>query len=127
MILSSIPKLTYALAAALISVAACGDSSPLENNLTSSSNSNSRISATAGTNLSGFYGNFVTGVPQVTVTDKQGHPLAQVSVTFAAKGGGWLTGSTVLTDSGGHASPTSWRLGTSGAQSVQPPVAIFCH
>ena len=106
---------------ALLLVAAplfgCGEKLPLDNT-SSSEGGSSRIQATGGTALSGYFGNFVTGVPQATVTDKQGHPLAGVIVTFAAQGGGRLTGAITRTDSTGHASPTSWRLGASGEQTV---------
>ena len=112
------PISAAAFLAAAVLISACSDNSPLENT-TSSEGSNSRISATAGTSLSGTYGNFVTGVPQVTVTDKLGHPLAAVSVTFEAQGGGHLTGASAVTDSLGRAGPTSWRLGNGGVQAVR--------
>ena len=97
-------------------ISGCGDNLPTGNSLTSAPTN--RITATAGTSLSAFYGNFVTGVPQVTVTDKQNKPLVGDTVHFAATGGGRVTGATALTDSAGHASPTSWRLGSSGAQAL---------
>ncbi len=106
-----------AFLAAAVLISACGESALLDNT-PAVEESTSTISATAGTNLSGYYGNYVTGVPQVTVTDKQGQPLAGVAVGFEALGGGRLTGASALTDSAGHASPKSWRLGSSGAQSV---------
>jgi len=110
----------FLAAAALIS--ACGDNSPLENTPAAEKNS-SRISATAGTALSGYYGNFVTGVPQVTVTGPDGTPRAGVTVNFSATGGGHLTGATLVTDAAGHASPTSWRLGSGGTQSVSATIS----
>jgi hypothetical protein len=106
----------YLLAAAVI-LTACGG-----NDATSSSgnpNTPSRnLSASAGTTLSGFFGNYLTGVPQVTLTDASGHPVAGVAVTFVAQGGGNLTGAMAQTDSAGRAHPSSWRLGRSGTQSV---------
>jgi leishmanolysin len=111
-------------AAGVASIAAlmlgCSDKLPSENE--TPGGNTSTISATAGTSLSGFYGNFVTGVPQVTVTDKQGHPRAGVAVSFAVLGGGHLTGAAALTDSAGRASPTSWRLGSSGTQSASATI-----
>jgi leishmanolysin len=115
------PIHTVALALTAGAISACGEKLPLENE--TASRGNTRILATAGTSLSGFFGNFVTGVPQVTVTDKKGQPLAAVAVTFAALGGGRLTGGSAVTDSAGHASPTSWRLGASGTQSVSASVS----
>src|SRR5687768_1921828 len=107
-----------AFLAAAVLISACGDKSPLEN--TPAAEQFSRvISATAGSNLSGLYGNFVTGVPQARVADRQGRPLAGVAVSFEAVGGGLLTGASATTDSAGLASPTSWRLGTGGTQSVR--------
>jgi leishmanolysin len=103
-------------------IAGCGETLPLQNTTTSSRNTTA-LTASAGTNLSGLFGNFVTGVPQVTVTDKQGHPLANTAVSFVALGGGSLTGGSALTDSAGHASPTSWRLGSGGTQSVSASVS----
>jgi hypothetical protein len=97
-------------------ISGCGDNLPTGSSLTSTPTN--RITATAGTSLSAFYGNFVTGVPQVTVTDKQNKPLVGDTVHFAATGGGRVTGATALTDSAGHAAPTSWRLGSSGAQAL---------
>lgn len=101
-------------------ISGCGDNLPTGSLLTAAPTN--RITATAGTSLSAFYGNFVTGVPQVTVTDKQNKPLVGDTVHFAATGGGRVTGATALTDSAGHASPTSWRLGSSGAQALTASV-----
>ena len=107
-----------AFLAAAVLISACGDNSPLEN--TPASEQFSRvISATAGNNLSGLHGNFVTGVPQAKVTDRKGQPLAGVAVSFEALGGGVLKGASATTDSAGLASPKSWRLGTGGTQSVR--------
>ena len=103
-------------------ISACGDSSPLENTAPVVEPDH-RISATAGTGLSGLYGNFVSGVPEIRVTDKQGQPLPGVAVTFAALGGGRVTGAATMTDSLGLARPTGWRLGMSGAQSLQVSAA----
>jgi len=108
----------FILTAGMIS--GCGDSLPTGSSLTATPSN--RITATAGTNLSAFYGNFVTGVPQVTVTDKQNKPLVGDTVHFTATGGGRVTGATALTDSAGHAAPTSWRLGSSGAQALTASV-----
>ena len=95
-------------------ISACGDQTPLENRADpyTASITASRAAPSA------FYGNFVAAIPQVTVSDRQGKPLPHVTVTFAAIGGGRVTGAEALTDTAGHASPTSWRLGASGTQSL---------
>ncbi|HLB53560.1 MAG TPA: Ig-like domain-containing protein [Gemmatimonadales bacterium] len=87
--------------------------------------------ATGGTGLAGFFGNYVLGAPEVTVTDAEGRPVALVPVTFqVTEGGGLLTGSSTQTDFLGRASPTSWRFGGAGPQTVSatagalPPVAF---
>jgi hypothetical protein len=113
------------LSAALLT--GCAESLPLANPAPPSPpaapESAIRISASGGASLGGFFGNFVTGVPEVTVSDRAGHPLAGVAVNFSAQGGGTLTGGSALTDSAGRAAPTSWRLGPSGEQSVSAAVA----
>ena len=101
-------------------ISGCGDN--LTSNSSSLTGATNKVTASAGTTLSGFYGNFLTGVPQVTVTDKQNHPLVGTTVTFAATGGGKVTGATALTDTAGRASPTSWRLGSSGPQALTASV-----
>ena len=81
------------------------------------------VTATAGTTLSGLFGNYLTGTPQVTVTDASGNPVAGTQVGFLiTQGGGSLTAASVATDFAGHASPTSWRLGPAGAQSLSATV-----
>ena len=112
-------KLSLLIAGAAVAgmISGCGDKLPLENSNSLDASKN-RISVTGGNSLTGYFGNFVTGVPQVTVTDKNGTALDSVTVTFTAQGGGKLTRATVITDSAGRASPTSWRLGPSGTQSV---------
>ena len=75
--------------------------------------------ATGGTALSGFFGNYLPDVPEVTVQDASGNPVAAISVNFqVADGGGQLTGVATQTDFLGRARPTSWRLGTAGTQRV---------
>ncbi len=77
------------------------------------------VVASGGTALAGFFGNYLTGVPEVTVTDGTGKPVAGALVGFSVTGGGGtLTGASALTDFLGKASITSWRLGPSGAQTV---------
>lgn len=89
------------------------------------------VSATGGTSLTGIFGNYLAGTPQVTVTDASGNPVAGTNITFqVTAGAGSITSPSVTTDFAGHASPTSWRLGASGAQSVTasatgvPPVVF---
>lgn len=75
--------------------------------------------ASGGTALAGFFGNYLSGVPEITVTDASGNPVAGALVGFSViAGGGTLTGATVLSDFQGKASITSWRLGASGTQTV---------
>lgn len=85
--------------------------------------------ASGGGALSGFFGNYLIGSPEVTVTDAQGNPVAGATVNFqVAQGGGQLAGFAPPTDFLGHASVLSWRLGPAGTQSVSattgalPPV-----
>jgi Leishmanolysin len=80
------------------------------------------ITPTGGTDLSGFFGNYLVDVPEVTVADAGGDPVSGVQVVFQAEGGGQLTGTPVETDDQGRASPTSWRLGSAGAQTVTATV-----
>lgn len=75
--------------------------------------------ATGGTALSGSFGNYLAGVPEVTVRDAGGNPVAAVPVTFqVGQGGGQVSGGTTQTDFLGRASLKSWRLGAAGAQTV---------
>ena len=78
----------------------------------------------AGTaSLSGFFGNYLMGNPEVTVTDAQGNPVAGATVNFqVSAGGGRVTQPAGTTDFQGKASITSWRLGPSGAQTVSATV-----
>lgn len=80
--------------------------------------------ATGGTALSGLLGNYLAGVPEVTVTDVLGNPVAGVSVSFAVtQGGGQVTAIGSQTDFLGRASALSWRLGPAGIQSVTATIA----
>jgi hypothetical protein len=82
--------------------------------------------ASAGASLSGFFGNFLIGNPEVTVTDAQGNPVAGTLVNFqVTQGGGQLTGVSVPTDFLGRAVTTSWRLGGAGTQSVSATVGAL--
>ena len=112
----------FLLAAGVI-LTACGGHDATSPNGANSNAFTHRLSANAGTSLSGFFGNYLPAVPQVTLTDLTGHPLAGIQVTFAAGGGGSVVGSTSMTDSSGHAQPRSWRLGPAGAQSVTATAA----
>ncbi|MGQ0702598.1 MAG: leishmanolysin-related zinc metalloendopeptidase [Gemmatimonadales bacterium] len=84
------------------------------------------VTASGGTNLAGLFGNYLAGVPEITLTDAQGRPVAQVPVTFQVTAGdGRLTGSVTQTDFLGRASPTSWRLGPAGPQLVSASAGSF--
>lgn len=90
-----------------------------------------QVVASAGTSLSGFFGNYLIGAPEVTVTDGVGNPVAGIPVDFqVAQGGGQLTGVAAQTDFLGRAAATSWRLGNAGTQVVTatagalPPVSF---
>jgi leishmanolysin len=89
------------------------------------------VTPTGGTSLSGFFGNYLIGNPEVTVTDALGNPVAGSGVLFqVTQGGGRVTGVSVPTDFLGRAATTSWRLGSAGAQSVTGtveglPPAVF--
>jgi len=78
----------------------------------------------AGTSLSGFFGNYLAGSPQVTVTDAGGNPVAGIAVNFqVTQGGGQVSAATAQTDFLGRATLGSWRLGAAGAQQVSATVA----
>jgi len=53
----------------------------------------------------------VTVVPRVKVTDLFGNPIAGVTVTFEAEGGGSVTGATPTTGADGTATLGSWTIG----------------
>ena len=89
------------------------------------------ITASGGTSLSGFFGNYIVGFPEVTVTDALGNPVAAATVNFlVTQGDGRITGQVSQTDFLGRASVTSWRLGPAGSQSMTattgslPPVVF---
>jgi hypothetical protein len=70
------------------------------------------LTENSATSLSGTAGTAVTTPPSVLVKDQNGNPMAGVSVTFVASGGGSVTGSPAVTNSSGVATVTSWTLGT---------------
>lgn len=108
----------YLLAAGVI-LTACGGNDAATPSGGNPNNTASRsIAATADASPAGYLGNYLATVPQVTVSDAQGHGVSGVQVTFAAQGGGVLTGATIVTDSTGRAQPRTWRLGSGGTQSL---------
>jgi len=97
---------------------------PLTFEATGTAATPSLVTATAGTSLGGVFGNYLAGAPEVTVTDALGNPVAGITVSFqVTQGGGRVTGAASQTDFLGRAGVTSWRLGTSGAQSVTATLA----
>ncbi len=77
------------------------------------------MALSGGSALVGYFDNFLPGVPEVIATDVHGNPVALVPVTFqVTSGGGVLTGAATETDYLGRAHPSSWRLGSSGLQSI---------
>ena len=73
----------------------------------------------SGSGLAGYFGNFLPGVPEVRATDAGGNPVANVPVAFqVTSGSGAITGAVTQTDYLGRARPASWRLGSSGIQSI---------
>ena len=79
-----------------------------------------QIALNAGDAQTATAGTAVAAAPSVLVTDAWNHPVAGVSVTFAATaGGGSLTGATALTNASGVATVGGWTLGaTAGANTV---------
>jgi hypothetical protein len=106
------------LIAAGVILSACGGTDATGPGGGNSNTPTRTISLTPGASLSGFFGNYMVGVPQVTVRDASGNPLAGFAVTFAASGGGQVTGASTATDADGHAQPISWRLGGTGSQAL---------
>ena len=82
------------------------------------------ISAYQGNNQSAVTGFAVTTLPAVKLTDQQGNPIANHSVTFSVtSGGGSVSGATVTTDAQGIARVGSWTLGASAGANVLTAVA----
>jgi len=70
------------------------------------------IAIVAGDSQSALVGTAVPTAPAVRVTDGQGNPVPNISVTFAVtQGGGAVTGATPTTDANGQATVGSWTLG----------------
>ncbi|HST57757.1 MAG TPA: pre-peptidase C-terminal domain-containing protein [Longimicrobium sp.] len=77
------------------------------------------VSATSPTFQSALAGAAVASAPAVRVTDQDGDPMAGVTVTFVAAGGGAVATPSATTDAAGNASAGTWTLGaTAGAQTV---------
>lgn len=94
-------------------ISACGDDPLAPDQATTS------FTASTATEISGTVGQPVTSVPSVRATDASGNPVAGLSVSFTATGGGTLGRQTATTDANGTASVGSWTLGTSaGTQTV---------
>ena len=71
-----------------------------------------RIAIQAGDNQQAPVGTAVPTAPAVTVSDQYGHPVSNVSVTFAvAAGQGSITGGNATTSTSGVATVGTWRLG----------------
>lgn len=72
----------------------------------------------------GFYGNFASESPAVTVTDASGNPVAGSTVTFEiTQGGGSLVGGNAVSDFQGRAAVSAWRFGAAGNQEVRATAA----
>lgn len=71
------------------------------------------VEASAGEGQNATVGTAVATPPAVLVRDRNGDPLANVSVSFAVvAGGGTITGATASTGANGIAAVGSWTLGT---------------
>ena len=79
------------------------------------------IAASSPLAFSGYLGNYLAGAPAVRVTDAKGDPVAGVTVTWQAGGGGSLVQrGAPTTDFDGRAELAGWRLGgTEPSQSVR--------
>jgi hypothetical protein len=102
---------TYILAAAVLGVAACGDSS--------SPPPPPRMVASAGQNQTANQGTPVAVAPAARVIDAAGNGVAGVAVTFVvAGGGGAVTGSQATSGPDGVAAVGSWVMGPAGPQTL---------
>jgi adhesin/invasin len=92
---------------------------------TATAGSASQITALSATTQTGLAGVVVPALPSVRVTDGNGNPVANVTVTFAVTaGGGQLTGATQSTNAQGIATVGNWTLGTAaGANQVRASLA----
>jgi hypothetical protein len=79
------------------------------------------VGITTGDGQSAQAGTAVAVAPSVTVLDREGNPVAGVSVTFTPSNAGTVTPSpTVTTNASGVASAGTWTLGAAaGAQTLQ--------
>ncbi len=84
-----------------------------------------KIAVNAGNNQTAISGTKVAVNPSVLVTDVNGNPVGNVTVTFAvASGGGSIGGSPANTNASGIAAVTSWTLGTTvGTNTLTATVA----
>lgn len=81
-------------------------------------NGPSTMTVIAGGGQPGLTGYATNIRPAVRLTDFQGNPVAGISVTFTARGGGSVSGGAVLTNSNGVAQSGAWVLGTPGTDTL---------
>jgi hypothetical protein len=83
------------------------------------------VAVQAGNNQPGLAGYGVNVRPAVRVTDANGNPVPNATVTFAvASGGGNVTGGTAITNANGVAQAGKWTLGASaGVDSLTATVS----
>ena len=81
------------------------------------------LEKTAGDEEEGYFGEPLPVAPAVRVLDRNGHPAAQITVTFAVtSGGGTVSPDTVVTRSDGLAE-TTWTLGRDSVQTLTAAAA----
>ena len=82
------------------------------------------VNLRAGNNQTAPPSTNVAVAPSVVVLDNMGQPAQGVTVTFTvARGGGTVTGATVVTDAQGIATVGSWRLGDLGDNTLVATVS----
>jgi hypothetical protein len=105
-------KVRFFPALLLVVYAACkGDSTPPLGATTIAPNSETSLSAIAGSTVS--------PAPSVIVRDDNGNPFPGATVTFTATaGGGSVSGASAVTDANGVATVGAWTLGTTAGQNT---------
>lgn len=83
-----------------------------------------RVTPDAGSNQTAMAGTDVPTAPSVRVSDDDGNAVPNAAVQFTvASGGGTVTGATAVTTALGIASVGSWKLGTTGLNTLEARVA----
>lgn len=92
--------------------------SPVAFTATATAGAASQMTILGGNNLTGPVGTTLATPHEVRITDATGNPVAGVTVTWSATGGGSVAPSTSITNANGLASTTRTLGPTSGAQTT---------